>query len=179
MPWTVESAHPVSGTVEGFTYSGQSDADGLIHIAMPHGLELKLNLVVDVPYADRYAVPVGFDSAKADQPEGDTQFYYVSNKTKVIVAWRGTASLTDGITDASFRPVESDICNIKSECTSLVPAGKVHTGFWEGYRVIDKLLRIRRQVKLNPSLNIGLSLPKEIFMKEYRTRQKKLHLFIH
>ena len=293
MPWTVESAHPVSGPVEGFTYSGQSDADGLIRVDMPHGLELRLTLdgnhlaremekrslrvgrdaikdsivrpkaegngyvwhyavvgevchgkpdlqlrdgeelplfhfpisssfqgvkvrtnelekrhvieicpfrawelvlhhqndysmanainlglasdlayddidiitkyfinkcqdlstipsrkigqstinalVVDVPYADRYAVPVGFDSAKADQPEGDTQFYYVSNKTKVIVAWRGTASITDGITDASFRPVESDSCNIKSECTSLVPAGKVHTGFWEGYRVIDKL----------------------------------------
>jgi len=42
MPWTVESAHPVSGPVEGFTYSGQSDADGLIRVDMPHGLELRL-----------------------------------------------------------------------------------------------------------------------------------------
>ncbi|MDI9766273.1 lipase family protein, partial [Pantoea dispersa] len=44
MPWTVESAHPVSGPVEGFTYSGQSDADGLIRVDMPHGLELRLTL---------------------------------------------------------------------------------------------------------------------------------------
>lgn len=293
MPWTAESSHPVSGPVDNFTHTGQSDANGLIRIDMPHGLELKLTLdgnqltkemekrslrvgrdpikdsivrlkaeengyvwhyavvgelchekpdlqlrdgeelplfhfpigssfqgvkvrtnelekryvieicpfrawelvlhhqndysmanainlglasdlayddidiitnyfinqcqdlstipsrkigesiinalVVDVPYADRYAVPACFDSAKADQPEGDTQFYYVSNKTKVMVAWRGTASITDGITDASFRPVKSDSCEIKSECTSLVPEGKVHTGFWEGYRVIEKL----------------------------------------
>jgi hypothetical protein len=292
MPWTVESAHPVSGPVEGFTYSGQSDADGLIRVDMPHGLELKLTLdsnqltkemekrslrvgrdplkdsivrpkaekngyvwhyavvgelcheqpdlqlrdgeelplfhfpisssfkgvkvrtnelekrhvietcpfrawelvlhhqndysmanainlglasdlayddidiitkyvinkcqdlstipsrkigqstinalVVDVPYSDRYAIPVGFDSAKVEQPEGDTQFYYIYNNKKIVIAWRGTASLTDGITDASFRPVASDICNIKSECTSLVPAGKVHTGFWEGYTVIER-----------------------------------------
>jgi predicted lipase len=96
-------------------------------------------LVVDVPYSDRYAIPVGFDSAKVDQPEGDTQFYYIYNNNQVLIAWRGTASLTDGITDASFRPVGTDSCNIKSECTSLVPMGKVHTGFWEGYRVIDKL----------------------------------------
>lgn len=44
MPWTVESSHPVSGPVEGFTYSGQSDADGLIRVDMPHGLELRLTL---------------------------------------------------------------------------------------------------------------------------------------
>lgn len=44
MPWTVESTHPVSGPVEGFTYSGQSDADGLIRVDMPHGLELRLTL---------------------------------------------------------------------------------------------------------------------------------------
>lgn len=292
MPWTAESSHPVSGPVDNFTYTGQSDANGLIRIDMPHGLELKLTLdgnqltkelekrslrvgrdpikdsivrlkaeengyiwhyavvgelchekpdlqlrdgeelplfhfpigssfqgvkvrtnelekrhvieicpfrawelvlhhqndysmanainlglasdlayddidiitnyfinqcqdlstipsrkigestinalVVDVPYSDRYATPVGFDSAKVEQPEGDTQFYYIYNNKKIVIAWRGTASLTDGITDASFRPVESDICNIKSECTSLVPAGKVHTGFWEGYTVIER-----------------------------------------
>lgn len=44
MPWNVESAHPASGPVEGFTYSGQSDADGLIRVDMPHGLELRLTL---------------------------------------------------------------------------------------------------------------------------------------
>lgn len=292
MPWTVESAHPDSGPVDNFTHSGQSDANGLIRIDMPHGLELRLTLdgnqltkemekrslrvgrdaikdsivrpkaegngyvwhyavvgelchrkpdlqlrdgeelplfhfpisssfqgvkvrtnelekrhvieicpfrawelvlhhqndysmanainlglasdlayddidtitkyfinqcqdlssipsrkigklainalVVDVPYADRYFLPIDIDSTKADDPEGDTQLYYVYNNNKVVIAWRGTASLTDGITDASFRPVESNSCNIKSECTTLVPVGKVHTGFWEGYILIER-----------------------------------------
>ncbi|MFY7114947.1 hypothetical protein [Enterobacter cloacae complex sp. SHL020] len=44
MPWTVEIAHPVSGPVDNFTHSGQSDANGLIRIDMPHGLELRLTL---------------------------------------------------------------------------------------------------------------------------------------
>lgn len=42
--WTVESSHPVSGPVDNFTFTGQSDTDGLIRIDMPHGLELKLTL---------------------------------------------------------------------------------------------------------------------------------------
>lgn len=113
-------------------------------------------LVIDVPYADRYAVPVGFDSAKAEHPEGDTQFYYVYNNNQVLIAWRGTASLTDGITDASFRLVESDSCNIKSECTSLVPMGKVHTGFWEGYRVIDKLFHEQLELLNDLAENLEL-----------------------
>lgn len=310
MPWTAESSHPVSGQADDFTHTGQSDADGLIHIDMPHGLELKLTLdsnqlteemekrslrvgrdpikdstvrpkaeknghvwhyavvgelchqqpdlklsvgeelplfhfpisssfqgvkirtnelekrhvieicpfrawelilhhqndysmadsinlgltsdlayddidvvtkfflskcqdlssipsrkigqsninalVTDVPYSDRYACPVGFDSAKADQPEGDTQLYYVHNKTKVIVAWRGTASMTDGITDASFRPVDADSCNTKIECTSLVPVGKVHTGFWEGYSVIDKLFHEKLELLNDLAENLEL-----------------------
>lgn len=44
MPWTAESSHPVSGPVKEFTHSGQSDADGIIRIDMPHGLELNLTL---------------------------------------------------------------------------------------------------------------------------------------
>ena len=38
MPWVAESSHPVSGPVDNFTYTGQSDSDGLIRIDMPHGL---------------------------------------------------------------------------------------------------------------------------------------------
>ena len=106
-------------------------------------------LVIDVPYSDRYFPPIGIDSTKANDPEGDTQLYYVYNNSKILIAWRGTASLTDGITDASFRPVESDNCNIKSECTSLVPAGKVHTGFWSGYTLIERMF----EKQLNELLN--------------------------
>jgi len=319
MPWTVESAHPVSGLVEGFTYSGQSDADGLIRVDMPHGLELKLTLdsnqlvtemekralrvsrdaendsvvrpgaedkgyiwhyavvgelchqkpdlqlregeelplfhfpisssfqgvkvrtnelekrhvveicpfrawelvlhhqkdysianginlgvaatlayaddstldavsitrffinqcqdlsrlpqlykdgsawntlVQDVPFSDRYYPPVFMDTSRDTSPkgdktnsqaitqtgvdtaatkaDGDTQLYYVYNANKVIVAWRGTASLFDVGTDLAFRPVSSEACDSdKTQCTSLLPAGKVHTGFWSGYSRVN------------------------------------------
>lgn len=311
MPWTVESAHPVSGPVEGFTYSGQSDADGLIRIDMPHGLELRLTLdgnqlatemeqralrvsrdaendsivrpeaeekgyiwhyavigelcrtlpsvklrkgevwppfhfpadkvmkgltirsnqlekrhvieicpfrawelvlhhqkdyslanainlgggaclayvddnvfdeksitrffisqcqdlkklpkfhkgsntynalVCDVPYSDRYNPPVFMDTSKntggsssdagstpknnstTGKADGDTQLYYVYNSDKVIVSWRGTASLYDVGTDLSFAPVNTQTCNAdKTECAELLSAGKVHDGFWSGY----------------------------------------------
>ncbi|NIY49909.1 lipase family protein [Cedecea colo] len=320
MPWTVESAHPVSGPVEGFTYSGQSDADGLIRVDMPHGLELRLTLdgnqlaremekralrvsrdaendsvvrpeaeekgyiwhyaiigelcqsspnlelrpgemlpayhfpaktafkgfkfrtnelekrhiieicpfrawelvlhhqkdysianginlgaaatlayaddstldtvsitrffinqcqdlsrlpqlykdgsawnmlVQDVPFSERYYPPVFMDTSRDTSPkedekdplgtaqreddtattkaDGDTQLYYVYNADKVIVAWRGTASLFDVGTDLAFRPINSELCDIdKTQCTPLLPAGKVHTGFWSGYNRVEK-----------------------------------------
>lgn len=319
MPWTVESAHPVSGPVEGFTDSGQSDADGLIHIDMPHGLELRLTLdgnqlatemekralrvsrdaendsvvrpeaeekgyiwhyavigelcrtlpsielrkeevwppfhfpqnkimkgvvirtnqlekrhvieicpfrawelvlhhqkdysianginlgaaatlayanestldtasitrffinqcqdlsrlpqlykdgsawnmlVQDIPFSERYHPPVFMDTSRDTSPkvdeknphgtvqaedetaatkaDGDTQLYYVYNADKVIIAWRGTASLFDVGTDLAFRPISSEVCDVdKTQCTSLLPAGKVHTGFWSGYSRVD------------------------------------------
>ena len=328
MSWTAESAHPVSGPVEGFTYSGQSDADGLIRVDMPHGLELRLMLdgnqlatemekralrvsrdaendsvvrpeaeekgyiwhyavigelcqsspnlelrpgemlpayhfpaktafkgikfrtnelekrhvieicpfrawelvlhhqkdysianginlgaaatlayandstldtvsitrffinqcqdlsrlpqlykdgsawnmlVQDVPFSERYYPPVFMDTSRDTSPkvdeknphgaaqikddtaaskaDGDTQLYYVYNADKVIVAWRGTASLFDVGTDLAFRPVNSDLCDIdKTQCTSLLPAGKVHTGFWSGYSRVERLFS--KEVKI-------------------------------
>ncbi|KQN58596.1 lipase family protein [Erwinia sp. Leaf53] len=327
MPWTAESSHPVSGPVDDFTYSGQSDAEGLIRIDMPHGLELKLTLdgnqlaaemekralrvsrdaendsvvrpgaeekgyiwhyvvigelcrtlpsvelrngevwppfhfpqdkimkgvkirtnqlekrhvieicpfrawelvlhhqkdysianginlgaaatlayandstldtvsimsffvnqcqdlsrlpqlykdgaawntlVQDVPYSKRYYPPVFMDtsrdtSPKADEKnphgtaqteedtaatkaDGDTQLYYVYNADKVIVAWRGTASLFDVGTDIAFRPVNSEICDIdRTQCTMLLPNGKVHTGFWSGYSRIE--LKFEKEIE--------------------------------
>jgi len=44
MPWKAESHHPTSGPVKNLAYTGQSDAQGLIRIDMPHGLELTLKL---------------------------------------------------------------------------------------------------------------------------------------
>lgn len=96
-------------------------------------------LVCDIPFSDRYFPPVGLDSAKVDNPEGDTQLFYVYNNDKIIVGWRGTASATDGITDLSFRPVKGDICDTKIRCSELTPVGKVHTGFLKGYDLIGKI----------------------------------------
>lgn len=112
-------------------------------------------LVQDVPYSQRYYPPVFMDTsqdpssktdeknknnttAQADNPvtkaDGDTQLYYVYNADKVIIAWRGTASLFDVGTDLAFRPVSSEVCDkVKTQCSTLLPAGKIHTGFWSGY----------------------------------------------
>ena len=328
MPWSVESAHAVSGPVEGFTYSGQSDADGLIRVDMPHGLELRLTLdgnqlatemekralrvsrdaendsvvrpeaeekgyiwhyavigelcqsspnlelrpgemlpayhfpaktaykgfkfrtnelekrhvieicpfrawelvlhhqkdysianginlgaaatlayandstldtvsitrffisqcqdlsrlpqlykdgsawntlVQDVPYSKRYYPPVFIDTSRDTSPktdeknphgtvqaeddtaatkaDGDTQLYYVYNADKVIIAWRGTASVFDVGTDLAFRPVSTEVCDMdKTQCTSLLPAGKVHAGFWSGYSRVERLFS--KEVKI-------------------------------
>lgn len=338
MPWIVESAHPVSGPVEGFTYSGQSDADGLIRVDMPHGLELRLTLdgnqlatemekralrvsrdaendsvvrpgaeekgyiwhyavlgelchqkpdlqlregeelplfhfpnsssfqgvkvrtnelekrhvieicpfrawelvlhhqkdysianginlgaaatlayaddstldtvsirrffinqcqdlsrlpqlykdgsawntlVQDVPFSERYYPPVFMDTSRETSPkvaknnsqataqtgvntaatkaDGDTQLYYVYNANKVIVAWRGTASLFDVGTDLAFRPVNSEACDSdKTQCTSLLPAGKVHTGFWSGYSRVEK--KFKEEVETLKDLLANLKL---------------------
>ncbi|MGK8541605.1 lipase family protein [Enterobacter cloacae] len=327
MPWTAESSHPVSGPVDNFTYTGQSDSDGLIRIDMPHGLELRLTLdgnqlatemekralrvsrdaendsvvrpeaeekgyiwhytvigelcqsapdlelrpgemlpayhfpaktafkgfkfrtnelekrhvieicpfrawelvlhhqkdysianginlgaaatlayandstldtvsitrffinqcqdlsrlpqlykdgsawntlVQDVPFSERYYPPVFMDTSRDTSPkvdeknphgttqaegdsaatkaDGDTQLYYVYNVDKVIVAWRGTASLFDVGTDLAFRPVNSEVCDTdKTQCTSLLPAGKVHTGFWSGYNRIE--IKFKKEIE--------------------------------
>ena len=118
-------------------------------------------LVQDVPFSERYYPPVFMDTSRDTSPkvdeksphgtaqteddtaatkaDGDTQLYYVYNADKVIVAWRGTASLFDVGTDLAFRPINSELCDIdKTQCTTLLPAGKVHTGFWSGYGRVEK-----------------------------------------
>lgn len=118
-------------------------------------------LVQDVPFSERYHPPVFMDTARDTSPkvdeknphgtaqaeddaeatkaDGDTQLYYVYNADMIIVAWRGTASLFDVGTDLAFRPVNSEVCDIdKTQCASLLPAGKVHTGFWSGYNRVEK-----------------------------------------
>jgi len=117
-------------------------------------------LVQDIPFRERYYPPVFMDtsqdtSAKVDnnqqesaqteddtiaaKADGDTQFFYVYNSDKMIISWRGTASLFDAGTDLAFRPVNSELCGIgKTQCTTLLPAGKVHTGFWSSYSRVER-----------------------------------------
>lgn len=118
-------------------------------------------LVQDVPYSNRYYPPVFMDTSRDTSPkvdsknshgtaqakentavtkaDGDTQLYYVYNVDKIIVAWRGTASLFDVGTDIEFRPVSPELCDInKKGCSTLLSAGKVHTGFWSGYSRVEK-----------------------------------------
>ena len=126
-------------------------------------------LVQDVPYSNRYYPPVFMDTSRDTSPkvdsknshgtaqakentavtkaDGDTQLYYVYNVDKIIVAWRGTASLFDVGTDIEFRPVSPELCDInKTGCSTLLSAGKVHTGFWSGYSRVEK--KFKYEIKI-------------------------------
>ncbi|MGC6031524.1 lipase family protein [Enterobacter kobei] len=93
-------------------------------------------LVCDIPYSQRYHAPVILDTSNAVPPEGDTRLFYAYNQKDIIVSWRGTSSLTDGITDGTFRPIKSESCDTKMQCVDLLPAGKVHEGFWDAYNLL-------------------------------------------
>jgi len=114
-------------------------------------------LVQDIPFRDRYYPPVFMDTSRdtsdkdqqgsvqteddtnAAKADGDTQFFYVYNSDKMIISWRGTASLFDAGTDLAFRPVNSELCDTdKTQCTTLLHSGKVHTGFWSGYSRVER-----------------------------------------
>jgi len=96
-------------------------------------------LVHDVPFSERYSPPVFMDSSKGPNAEGDTQLFYVFNTKEVIVSWRGTASGTDFLTDLTYEPVETKTDDKKLSCNGLVVNGKVHSGFWDGYVLIERL----------------------------------------
>lgn len=136
-------------------------------------------LVQDVPFSERYYPPVfmdtsrdtsktagnnndsvmeedrkGNESAKAD---GDTQLFYVYNTTKIIIAWRGTAGLYDVGTDLAFSPVSTEICDIKkTQCSTLLPTGKVHDGFWSGYSRVNR--KFKSELETLKDLLVSLKL---------------------
>lgn len=150
------------------------------------------SIVQDVPFSERYYRPVFMDTAsgkvnKEDEeedlqeedesstiqkkeeelntsPDGDTQLFYVYNNSQVIVAWRGTESLYDAGTDISFRPVNIESCDYnKTQCTTLLSAGKVHTGFWSGYcraakKFFSKMQRLERRLVTRKLFICGHSL---------------------
>lgn len=115
-------------------------------------------LVQDVPFGDRYYLPIFMDTSRdtsvpanneegndiiktsdVTQKDGDTQLFYVFNTTKIIIAWRGTANIYNVGTDLAFSPVNAEICDVKkTQCATLLRAGKVHDGFWSGYNRIEK-----------------------------------------
>ncbi|MDX6018879.1 lipase family protein [Scandinavium sp. V105_16] len=125
--------------------------------------QLYNTLVQDVPFSSRYYPPVFMDTSsdtsrpestdepgsggntlaitknESDSPDGDTQLFYVYNTDKIIISWRGTAGLYDIGTDLAFSPVTTETCSVKkTQCTSIVPLGKVHDGFWSGYNRVER-----------------------------------------
>ncbi|MDI3392326.1 lipase family protein [Pseudomonas sp. V98_8] len=95
-------------------------------------------LVTDVPFKERYIIAKTLDTAQAELPQGNTQFFYAINASQVLVGWRGTDGLTDLGTDATFRPVKPELqaqCESKVPCAGLAPEGSVHLGFRDAFEL--------------------------------------------
>ncbi|MRS92064.1 lipase family protein [Enterobacteriaceae bacterium RIT714] len=82
-------------------------------------------LAVDVPFRERYQPPLYLNTGKEAQGEGDTRLFTVECASHVLVAWCGTDSLLNVLTDLSFAP--------KRCLPELAGAGNVHGGFLNAY----------------------------------------------
>jgi len=87
-------------------------------------------LAVDVPFRDRYQPPVYLNTGVGPAGEGDTRLFTVECGTHVLVAWCGTDSLLNILTDLSFGP--------KRCLPELAGAGSVHGGFLEAYKLAKR-----------------------------------------
>ncbi|WP_445493752.1 lipase family protein [Photorhabdus sp. SF281] len=95
-------------------------------------------VVYDVPFSERYTKVEFIDSANVDGVGGNTQLFYVASQCDVVVSWKGTASMTDAMTDATYQPLGL-ACDDKALCSGFIHSGKVHKGFWEAFNLAEKL----------------------------------------
>lgn len=99
-------------------------------------------VVYDVPFSERYTEIEFIDS----EEDLDTQLFFIANKKEMIIAWRGTAGITDLKTDMTFKPVKLD--------SDMGVSGYVHSGFYQAFNVINKKYKRRNQPKDIPDENI-------------------------
>ncbi|WP_127960374.1 lipase family protein [Serratia microhaemolytica] len=93
-------------------------------------------LVKDVPFADRYTDVAFMDTNLGEAPRGDSQLFFAANQQELIIAWRGTASFQDAVTDATYKPIDMT-CDIAVPCSNIVKQGRAHQGFLEAFQVVD------------------------------------------
>lgn len=87
-------------------------------------------LAVDVPFRERYLKPLYMNTAMEGEglnPEGDSRLFTVKCGAHVLVAWCGTASGLNAVTDASFAPKHSP--------AEFGGVGNVHGGFLNAYQL--------------------------------------------
>ncbi|MBS9437594.1 lipase family protein [Photorhabdus noenieputensis] len=96
-------------------------------------------VVYDVPFSKRYARVEFIDSQAGNNKQGDTKLFYAASEKDVIVSWRGTASLDNYLTDATFQPLALSCDDDKALCSEFIHHGKVHKGFWEAFNLVGKL----------------------------------------
>lgn len=87
-------------------------------------------LAVDVPFRDRYLARLYLNTKDSEPSEGDSRFFTVECGTHVLVAWCGTDSLLNALTDASFGP--------KKCLPEFAGAGNIHGGFLEAYELAKR-----------------------------------------
>ncbi|MCW7762307.1 lipase family protein [Photorhabdus luminescens] len=96
-------------------------------------------VVYDVPFSKRYTRVEFIDSQAGNNKQGDTKLFYVASEKDVIVSWRGTASLDNYLTDATFQTLTLSCGDDKALCSDFIHHGKVHRGFWEAFNLVGKL----------------------------------------
>jgi len=87
-------------------------------------------LAVDVPFRERYQPPLYLNTGEGASGEGDTRLFTVECASHVLVAWCGTDSQLNVLTDVSFGP--------KRCSAELGGAGNVHGGFLEAYQLAKR-----------------------------------------
>lgn len=97
-------------------------------------------IVTDVPFNERYSPGVFLDTTQAgnyEKGDHDTKLFFVENKSQIIVAWRGTASLRSVLTAVTYQPIPCP--------PSLISDGKskVHRGFLEAYQCVEKYFNVK------------------------------------
>ncbi|MCC8457849.1 lipase family protein [Photorhabdus aegyptia] len=120
-------------------------------------------VVYDVPFSERYTRVEFIDSKAGNDKQGDTQLFYVANKRNMIISWRGTASTTDILTDATYQPLELS-CNEKELCNGFIHSGKVHKGFWEAFNLVGKLTVPNANIRAVFNDILDLSTSKKLFV---------------
>ncbi|WP_391528705.1 lipase family protein [Photorhabdus akhurstii] len=97
-------------------------------------------VVCDVPFSERYTRVEFIDSQAGDNKQGDTKLFYAASKKDMIVSWRGTVSLDNYLTDATFQPLALSCDDDKALCGEFIHHGKVHKGFWEAFNLGGRLI---------------------------------------
>lgn len=86
-------------------------------------------VVKDVPFSERYSHYEFIDTSSKEMGEiGDTQLLYLVNNEHAVVAWRGTESGSDFLTDIS---------GIQADAAPILSSGSIHLGFKNAYQIVS------------------------------------------
>ncbi|MCW7546976.1 lipase family protein [Photorhabdus sp. APURE] len=121
-------------------------------------------VVYNVPFSERYTEVEFIDSRAGNNKQGDTKLFYAASEKDMIVSWRGTVTLENYLTDATFQPLVLNCDDDKALCSEFIHHGKVHRGFWEAFNLIGKLTVHDEKEKTVFGEIIGLAKRRRLFV---------------